>query len=358
MKKGFSILELLVVVAIINIIAALLFSAMRSSNEKTRYAMCINNQRNLTGSLIMYAMDNGSFPNNLVAWLTQEGTPYYDQDPSSFWDLQDKTYASTMSAQAYFDGMFSKFKCPESKYSNKYKGVDYGMNQILENKTYGSISNPDQMIIITDAHTSYSIASSNDIDFRHHKKAMACFVDGHAELIESHNLYPYDDGGVGYTTDDVDIDTDYNGIPDIQEYVALTFNFAQTMISSNGFTWTFLGFTDNGDGTGSFTFSLINANGKSLSAVAFELPGTSTALIGTTYTTSIATYLVDNGVKAHGAQNAFNSVKFKTTAGGIKSGQSDIFAFTVPNTTTSQMQNMKVYAKASSTEGQGQYTGQ
>ena len=215
-KKGFTIIELLVVVAIINIVAALLLSSLRSSREKARFATCINNQRNLTGSLIMYAMDNATFPNDLTAWLHQEGH-YYAQN-SSFWQVQERAYANTpVSTQAYFDGMFYEFKCPESKYSDKYQGVDYGMNQILNNIPYSAINNPEKIIVTTDAFNSYSIAYPDNIDFRHHGGAVAGFVDGHVEWVKPGSLYQYNGGGVGYALNINDIDMNFNNVPDYLE---------------------------------------------------------------------------------------------------------------------------------------------
>ena len=58
---GFTLIELLVVIAIIAILAALLLPALAKAKERGRQAACINNVRQQTLAVILYADENHDF---------------------------------------------------------------------------------------------------------------------------------------------------------------------------------------------------------------------------------------------------------------------------------------------------------
>ncbi|MHB9132100.1 MAG: type II secretion system protein [Armatimonadota bacterium] len=70
MKRGFTLIELLVVIAIIAILAAILFPVFARAREKARQNYCMNNIRQLTLALNMYAQDNNQFYPPGTAWTT------------------------------------------------------------------------------------------------------------------------------------------------------------------------------------------------------------------------------------------------------------------------------------------------
>jgi len=69
MRRGFTLIELLVVIAIIAILAAILFPVFAKAREKARQTSCLNNQKQIATSLLMYAQDHDEmFPESNGVW--------------------------------------------------------------------------------------------------------------------------------------------------------------------------------------------------------------------------------------------------------------------------------------------------
>ena len=74
LMPGFTLTELLVVIAVIAILAGLLLPTLGKAKARAKLIQCINNQRQLSLTWVMYAGDNND---NLVAdgVPVQGGTP-------------------------------------------------------------------------------------------------------------------------------------------------------------------------------------------------------------------------------------------------------------------------------------------
>lgn len=67
-KNGFTLIELLVVIAIIAILAAILFPVFAKAREKARQTSCLNNEKQLCTSALMYAQDYDEMQIGRVMW--------------------------------------------------------------------------------------------------------------------------------------------------------------------------------------------------------------------------------------------------------------------------------------------------
>jgi len=72
-RTGFSLVDLLVVIAIIGILAALLFPAISKSKSKAEQIQCVGNLRQFGFALHGCLADDHSYPNNWVHQLAQQG---------------------------------------------------------------------------------------------------------------------------------------------------------------------------------------------------------------------------------------------------------------------------------------------
>src|ERR1700709_638909 len=93
-RRAFTLIEQLVVIAIIAILAALLLPVLNSARRKAAQAACINNQKQLALGMKMYLDDNGNTypgiasrmyrcqPEDWIYWRTNTATfPPLEKSP-------------------------------------------------------------------------------------------------------------------------------------------------------------------------------------------------------------------------------------------------------------------------------------
>ena len=157
--RGFTLIEVLVVIAIITLLAAILFPVFGSAREKARQSTCMNNQRQIATAILMYAQDNDELlPSADIAWKVCALSGQVLQCPT----------AGVNVANAYV-------------YNSTFAGMPMG-----------NILTPDQDVLVADGQhtggtgiaTTYDNVAYTATDFsvRHAGKLIAAFLDGHVMM--------------------------------------------------------------------------------------------------------------------------------------------------------------------------------
>ena len=212
--KNFTIVELLVVVAIIAILAAMLLPALNAARQKGQAIHCVSNLKQLTTAALTYYDDFKSgveaVSKNYIRWQSPLMERYvYPQKArsSTMYNLQvlhlqklkdDKDLSETAQVRAY--GIFG---CP-AQTSNDYthgfqEANHYGLNRFMGKYTksseygvgydgtlqYNRVTRPTQRMLLADvkgkAEDAYSPKAVSAVDFRHLARATFAFLDGHVE---------------------------------------------------------------------------------------------------------------------------------------------------------------------------------
>lgn len=130
--KGFTLIELMVVIAIIGILAAILTPVMLRARFKAYHSACVQNERNLAQALELYANESlGLYPTELTT-LVANDRPYLRQMstcPSNGLGYQD-TYTVSDDNKEY------TIACP-GLHSNQLNGVvEEGFPQAINGNIY------------------------------------------------------------------------------------------------------------------------------------------------------------------------------------------------------------------------------
>lgn len=153
MKKGFTLLEILVVIAIIAILSAILFPVFSSVKEKARQTTCLNNIKQLGMGMQMYIDDNHET-------LPVVYEKKYEDEGLSRW--QQKIYPYVKNQQVYICPNRDVNADPRFEYTSPHSlcaaTPGYGMNYEYNNnvdstKPYklSQIKKPSEAYIILEA---------------------------------------------------------------------------------------------------------------------------------------------------------------------------------------------------------------
>jgi len=155
-KINFTLLELLIVIAIISMLAAILLPALNAAKEKAYSISCMNKLKSIGHALLMYADDNKTaFPpigndvtdsgSNVKLWMVRLGGNA-NAGVSSSYGLRWTSNSETARADS--------FVCPSESRILKWSGgmrSHYGLNSNLAGKNMSQIVSATQALMAGEA---------------------------------------------------------------------------------------------------------------------------------------------------------------------------------------------------------------
>ncbi len=213
-RKTFTLIELLIVIAIIAILAAMLLPALNKAREKAKAAACMNNLKQIGTSIFLYAHDYDQF--YLFASLDNNATITNDHSKSWYALLNRNNYLPGDYKDAWGNTDSRVFICPSESgveltvaSGTRHYGLNwrtYGYDPTTARKI-GMVRNAATLIYIADSTprkyvpTSYPYliqhyggvypilyTTSYPVFLRHSNTAATMLGDGHVKMMNYNEL--------------------------------------------------------------------------------------------------------------------------------------------------------------------------
>ena len=205
-QHGFTLIELLVVIAIISILVAILFPVFAKARAQANATNCLDNQRQLTISILSYVQDNDGTLPLPTNWVEATGL----QSDQKVWSCPSVSTKGTPAAPNYgFNGRI-------------YDLVTRGATTTVAAASLGEITTPEQIEATTDLNATNYLAPSNatvvqqmesghpivnsyckDANFCHSGGCITSYLDGHVAYL------PQQQAGKGTSKYNIPCDNQY-----------------------------------------------------------------------------------------------------------------------------------------------------
>lgn len=217
----FTLVELLIVIAIIAILMSILLPALQNAREKGKEIACLNNMKQTHMAVEFYCNDYGQtyrIPSNLPGVTASASGKYFWQEL-----LLTEGYVSFAPGDSAFDNTLKKipaiFQCPSvesnpaSQNWSSWYGCHFGINGYMRGDWQDMNWLPNQRIEQAPSKTCYfsekqknicsdfvypsfnnsSFVNDYNIDRRHMRSANVVYLDGHAKSMPE-KMIPFSDG--------------------------------------------------------------------------------------------------------------------------------------------------------------------
>lgn len=205
-RLAFTLVELLVVIAIIAILAALLLSALSSAKSKARRTACLNNAKQISLAVHLYAGESGDkLPDaGHPSYITYKELVKRHLGLTGASSAQDKIFACPADT-FYFDDSTGDYASQSRHEQGQFDYSSYTFNglNLLTNypnlqyngplhgiggRQLGSIAGPDKTVLVLEAAALFPYSWHNplpgQIPATKDARGIVSFVDGHVNYIK------------------------------------------------------------------------------------------------------------------------------------------------------------------------------
>jgi prepilin-type N-terminal cleavage/methylation domain-containing protein/prepilin-type processing-associated H-X9-DG protein len=143
-RRGFTLIEMLVVMLIIAILMGLLLPAIQSARETARAAQCINNQQELGKALLAYDMSKGHLPSVIG------GSPTANWAVNIFRDLGRTDLWQQWQSGTTTPVKVSQLICPSDSSVEPVGGLSYALNFNLGGRSLTSLGSMTRTVLLSE----------------------------------------------------------------------------------------------------------------------------------------------------------------------------------------------------------------
>ncbi len=221
-RRGFTLVEILIVIAIIALLAGIAFPVFSKARESGRRTVCLSNLKQLGMAFAQYTQDSGRYPfaGNLQNWAQGGmwvtggesgvkknyplGGPGLAQNSAPFDYIPNQEAYPEQGALYPYIKNTAVFICPSGEDAEK-KRLSYSMNCAVGLMSTVRIKEPDKIVLLVDEAKTLNDgffwaadnASSTDrLTERHSGGGNLLFADGHVKLFPF-KTFPLDDSADG-----------------------------------------------------------------------------------------------------------------------------------------------------------------